>query len=227
MRTRNREDVHDARRRERNEQRRVDAVVAAEQHRKNCRRIMLRHDFLHARRIVLADGRDAAQELHRERRVFLRRHAHARFADGDGGRDALHAQQQLCIELAGILIAMRQTHLARCLDGIADRGVRHSLPFLRAAVDIEPACRRLRRSALLADGLRLDMVAELRLPRRVLGHTRFFDEAARDVDVLTGKGRDVICWQCVGCQEVQSAEHEEQQRERQECPAAPSEDEHG
>ena len=122
---------------------------------------------------------------------------------------------------------MRQTDFAGGLDDVADLGVWYVLPFLRAAVNVEPACRRLRRFAAQMHRFRLDMVADFRLPRRVLRDARLLDETAGDVEILAGKGKNVICRQRVRRHKAQGAEDEEKQQERKEGPAAPAEDEGG
>ena len=217
--------MHDARRLEVRDELVLQALIAAEQHGKDSSSIFFWHGALHALAVVRAHRGDEAPEFMAIPRFYL----HAALARHDARRDAIGAQQEVRVELTGILITARQADLARSLHAIADACglLRQSL---RSRVEVAlPRCLLPIRARLLqllhcheiahfvdAAAIRQDG----RCPARLI-HYR-----AADLDLRAREGSDVRRRQRKHGLQADDAEHEEEQQDGQSTERAPAPEQH-
>ena len=189
MRARYREDVHDARRLEVRDEVLREPLIAAEQHGKDGRGIFLRHGALHARPVMFADPGNEAPECMAFACLGLR----AALARHDARRDAVGAQQESCVKLAGILVAARQAHPARGRHSIADASdlIRHDG---RPRVEIALPCGLLPVAARAPDLLHRHEIADLVDAAAIRQHrlrpARLIVDRAADLD-LCARPREI------------------------------------
>ena len=227
VRARDGQDVHDARRLEVRDEFLLQALIAAKQHGKDCRSVFFWHGVLHALAVVRAHRSDEAPEFMAVPRLDF----DAALARYDTCCDAIGAQQEIRVELTGILIAARQADLARSLHGIADaRGLLRQ--GLRSRIEIALPRGLLPIRTRLFHLLHRHEIAHLVDAAAIWQDgwrpARLIHYRAAELDLRARKGSDVRWRQCEHGLQANRAEHEEEQQDGQstERALAPEQNEH-